>query len=161
METATKTKSTLCLIEQILSYKTVFFNIVTTISYVFSPVMNFRLHAMLIKTCISGGDPQLLASLLNCTAHPPAHCAHIHCLVSRNTQQASVNVNGCHFFCMEEFSATPLLHTWAHVRHYFVRLPLFCHLSVTEQRHVMEYWWEGSTSTAIPPTSICWCRGPT
>jgi len=25
--------------------------------------------------------------------------------------------------------------------------------SVIQQQHVMEYWWEGSTSTAIPPTS--------
>ena len=25
--------------------------------------------------------------------------------------------------------------------------------SVTWQQHVMEYWWEGSASTAIPPTS--------
>ena len=25
--------------------------------------------------------------------------------------------------------------------------------SVTRQQHVMEYWWEGSTSTAIPPVS--------
>ena len=25
--------------------------------------------------------------------------------------------------------------------------------SVTQQQHVMEYWWEGSASTAIPPTS--------
>jgi len=25
--------------------------------------------------------------------------------------------------------------------------------SVTQQRHVTEYWWEGSTTTAIPPTS--------
>ena len=24
--------------------------------------------------------------------------------------------------------------------------------SVTWQQHVIEYWWEGSTSTAIPPT---------
>ena len=26
-------------------------------------------------------------------------------------------------------------------------------LSVTQQQYVMEYWWEGSTSTAKPPTS--------
>ena len=24
---------------------------------------------------------------------------------------------------------------------------------VTQQQHVMEYWWEGSASIAIPPTS--------
>jgi len=34
----------------------------------------------------------------------------------------------------------------------------FCHtapllLFVTQQQHIMEYWWEGSPSTAIPPPS--------
>jgi len=29
---------------------------------------------------------------------PPPHCAHIHCLVSINVQQASVNVSGSCFF---------------------------------------------------------------
>ncbi len=34
--------------------------------------------------------------------------------------------------------------------------------SVTQQQNLTEYWWEGSTSTAISPTSIClWCHGPT
>ena len=27
-------------------------------------------------------------------------------------------------------------------------------LSITQQQHLMEYWWEGSASTAIPPTFI-------
>ena len=43
--------------------------------------------------------------------HPPTRCAHALCLVSMNFQQASVSVSGCYFFCMEEFSDTPLLHT--------------------------------------------------
>ena len=34
-----------------------FFNTVTTISYVFSLAMNTNLHAMLIKVCTSRGDP--------------------------------------------------------------------------------------------------------
>ena len=58
-------------------------------------------------------------------------------------QSASVNVSGWHFFCMEECSDTPLLQTHFHVR---------CH-SVTQQQRVMGYWWEGSTSTVVPPTS--------
>ena len=36
--------------------------------------------------------------------HPPPHCAHIHCLVTINIQQASMNVSEYHFFCMKEFS---------------------------------------------------------
>jgi len=43
--------------EQIFSYKTLFFNIVNTISYVFSP-------AMLVKICTSEGDPLPLLPLL-------------------------------------------------------------------------------------------------
>jgi len=45
------------LIQQILSYKTLYFTIVTTISYAFSPVTNKSLHATLIKICTDGGDP--------------------------------------------------------------------------------------------------------
>ena len=52
-ETMTDTKTTITLfIEQILSYKTLFFNTVTTVSYAFSPVMNKRLHANLVKICM-------------------------------------------------------------------------------------------------------------
>ena len=45
------------MIEQILSYKTLFFNIVTTISYVFLSAINKRLNAALVKIRTSGGDP--------------------------------------------------------------------------------------------------------
>ena len=45
------------MIEQILSYKTLFFDIVTTIGYALSPAMNKSLHAALVKTRTSGGGP--------------------------------------------------------------------------------------------------------
>ena len=83
--------------------------------------------------------------------HPPPHCAHIDWLVSINIQQISVNITRCHFFHVEEFGSTPLLHTRFHVRHHFVRLPSAA--SVTQQQNVTAYWWETSTSTAISPTS--------
>ena len=57
----------LYLIEQILRYKSLFFNIVTTISYVFPPEMNKSLHAVLGKICTSRGAPLLLP--LKCTTH--------------------------------------------------------------------------------------------
>ena len=50
---------------------------------------------------------------------------------------------------MKEFSSMPLLHRCSCVRHHFDRVPLCCHL----QQNVKGYWWEGSASTAIPPTS--------
>ena len=65
--------------------------------------------------------------------HPLPRCAHIHSLVSINVQQASVNVNGCHFFCMEEFSDMPFLHKHFHARHHFVSLPLCCHPSHSDK----------------------------
>lgn len=48
---------------------------------------------------------QSMADLSHCCHHcwtttPTPHCAHIHRLVSINTQQTSVKVNRCHFFCM-------------------------------------------------------------
>jgi len=40
-----------------------------------------------------------------------------------------MNVSGCNFFHMEEFSSTLLLHMLFHIRHHFVRLPLSYYLS--------------------------------
>jgi len=57
------------LIERIPSCKTLFFNTITTISYVFSPVMNKSLNAMLVTICTSRGDPRFLSPLLKRTTH--------------------------------------------------------------------------------------------
>lgn len=62
------------------------------------------------------------------THHPPPDCAHIHCLVSVNIQQALVNISSCHFFRMEVFNSTPLLHICFYVRCPSVRLLLCCYL---------------------------------
>ena len=53
-----------CLIEQILSYKKLLFNIVTTINYAFSPAMNKSLHATHIKIRTQGFTAAMTASLL-------------------------------------------------------------------------------------------------
>ena len=101
------------LIEQILRYKTLFFNTVTTISYAFSPAMNKNLHAVLLKICTE-------------RLHPLPYCAHIHCSVSINVQQVSMNVSECSVLHME---IPPLfLHMHFHVRCHSVRLPHCCHL---------------------------------
>jgi len=57
MENTTDARSTRTPLEQILSYKTLFFNIVTTINYAFLPAMNKSLHAALVNICTSGADP--------------------------------------------------------------------------------------------------------
>ena len=61
------------------------------------------------------------------------------------------NVNGCNFFYMEEFSDICASYTVP------CQMP-FCQTatllpSVLQQQNVMEYWWEGSASAAIPPAS--------
>ena len=54
---------------------------------------------------------------------------------------------------------TPFLHMHFHVRRHSVRLLLLP--SVTQQQNEMGYWWERSTSTAVPPKSVSDVMGPT
>ena len=75
------------MIEQILSYKTLLFNIVTTVSCAFSPAMKKNLPAMLIKIGTSGGDPLSLTPLLKAPLLKASLCSHpllgvYKCLVS-------------------------------------------------------------------------------
>jgi len=83
--------------------------------------------AALVKLCIRRGDPLLLPPLLKGITR----ClnVNIHCLISTYVQHVLMNVSKHHFFCMEEFHATPLLHMHLHVRRHCVRVPLCCHLS--------------------------------
>ena len=121
--------------EQVLSYKTGFFNIVTNISCGSSPEMNKILHVTLVKICTAIRNMAcfLIALAAAETQHPLPHCAHIHCLVSTNIQQAQFNISRCHFFLTEEFSSTPLLHTPSHVRHHLSDCPsaAICHTVTT------------------------------
>jgi len=92
------------LIEQILSYKKLFFNTVTAISSAFLPAMNKTLHAVLLKTCTSRGAPLFHSCYGGVAAdmHHPSPHSDIHCLVSINAQHASMDVSGCHFFLQGE-----------------------------------------------------------
>jgi len=57
METTAYTKNPVTLFDTaVLSYKTLFFNIVTTSSCAFSLLMNESLHATLVKICTSESD---------------------------------------------------------------------------------------------------------
>ena len=57
-----------CLIEKILSYKTLFFNVVTTIGCAFLPAVNV-LQATFVAICVTGGDPLSLSPLLKHATH--------------------------------------------------------------------------------------------
>ena len=58
---------------------------------------------------------------------------------------------GAIFFCVEDFSVTPLLHT--HCQSDAIVSDCPSAAIVTHQQHIIEYWWEGPTSAARPPTS--------
>lgn len=136
------------MIEQILSYRPLFFNIVPTVSYSFSPAMNKNLDAMLIQIAPAPWPAVAIAE----THHPLPPCTHSHCLVSANIQQASMDVNRYLPPPIAEFSDTPCLHMHFHVK-------CFCLLpSVALKQNATKYGGEGggegSTFTAVPPGSF-------
>ena len=97
------------MIEQILSYRTLFFNIDITITYAFSHRMSKSFHATFIKICTSEGD----SCCCDTTAemhHSPPHCAHVYCW-SPSTFSKHQWRSISDFFCMEEVNSTLLLHT--------------------------------------------------
>jgi len=142
------------LIEKILSYKTLFFNLATTISYSFLPLVNKILHAVLLKACTSGSDPLSLSPVLK--RHPPPHCAHIHCLVSINVQQMLMVVSGCNFSCMEKFNSTHLLHMHFMSDAVLLAYPsaAICHTSTTCNGILV-----GRLSFYCHTANICLCCG--
>ena len=136
--------------KQIISYKTLFFNIVITIIHAFSLVMNKTLHVAFNKICASGGDLQLLSSLLKCTTMTSLWSHPLFGL-----RKHSACVSDCQyvlFFCIDEFNDIPLLPLrFCYQVLFYQTAPLLP--SVIWQQNVMEYWWKGSASTAIPPIS--------
>ena len=132
------------MVEQILIYKTLFFSIVTTISYAIWPVMKKSFYVTLVKICMAIQTCLVLhVGLASAeTHHLPPHCSHIQCLVFIDVQQVLMNVSGYHIFLMEEFSDILLL---------CMHAPLLP--SVACQQNVTEYCWERQTSTAPPPPS--------
>ena len=93
------------------------------------------------------------------TQRPLPHCAHTHCSVFRNIQQALMNVNGYHFFP-----------PWGIQWHTFASYALPCQTTfcqtapllpaVTQQQNIMEHWQEGSISTANTTNVHLWHCGP-
>ena len=124
-------------------YKILFFNTATTTSDAFTPMMNKSLHAVTLKFCIRGADPLFYST----------HCLTVFTstvFVSISIQQV-LNVNGCHFFHIEEFNFS-MLRTYFHVNMPFCQTaPLLP--SVAWQKNAMEYLWECSASTAIPSSA--------
>ena len=144
------------MIKQSLSYDTLFFNIVNTISSTFSPVMNKSLHATLAKIYTRGGNPLLLSLLPKLTTH----CLSV--LKSMfSFHKHSANVDECQWM--------PFFSTWRKsiLLLFFITLPCqmpFCQTAsllqtAVWQQHVTEHWWEGSNPTAIPPPTASYTVG--
>ena len=145
METIRKCKQHY-LIEQILSYKTLLFNLVTAISCAFSPALSNRLHAVLMKTCTSGGECKCHCHCWNAS---PTTSLWSHPLFG--LQKHSASISECQWvqlFLHGEIQFYPFdSSAVACQKPVFQTAPLLP--SVTQQQNVIEYWWEGSTSTAI------------
>ena len=87
METTTDTKSTITLFDRANSQQQ------NTIFFVWSSLFTIHFFHQWTSLCYtSGGSPWLKKH------HLLPHHAHIHSLISKNIQQASMSANGCHFF---------------------------------------------------------------
>ena len=105
------------LTEKILAYKTLLFNIITTSSYTFLPMIN---------NCTSRSDPLSTSPLLK-------HTTHCLTVFTSTTQLPSVFSNHRLISMGTTFSAcrnsVMPIHLHSHIRCQFVRLHLCCHLS--------------------------------
>ena len=114
--------------------------------------MNKSLHAALLTICTSGGDPLSLSPPLKSTI-TDSLCSHPPFGLYKHSESDNEWQWVPFFFHMEEFNSIPLLHNAFPCQDAICQIaPLL--LSVSQQQNVMEYWWEGSTSTSIPST-VC------
>ena len=130
----TDTKSTITLFDGTNSQpQTHFLNTVTTISYVFSPAMNERLHAALVQICM------VIQTVVYLSGH--CHNAPLNTTLCSHPlfglQKHLVSVNGCHFFFSYEGIQ---IHTFASYT-FLCQTPL-CQTApllppVTQQQNVM------------------------
>jgi len=148
------------LIQQVLSYKTLFANIVTTISCAFLPAVKKCLHAKLVEICMAAWN-------IACLPHCCCHCGN----TSPTSSLCSYPLFDLHsVFGLQKHSASidecqwVLSFPYGGIQHHTFAWPAlpcqtsFCQtapllLPGTWQQSIMEYWWEGSDSTAITLTS--------
>jgi len=150
METMTDTKSTITLFDGTNSQpQTHFLNTVTTISYVFSPAMNERLHAALVQICM------VIQTVVYLSGH--CHNAPLNTTLCSHPlfglQKHLVSVNGCHFFFLIWRNSDPHFC----LIHFYISDTIVSDCPSAATCHTETKcngnWWEGSTFTTIPPTS--------
>jgi len=148
MEAIADTKSAITLFDRAKYSDTKYsFSIVSIIIYAFLPVMNKSLHAVLTKIYISKGDPPSMSPLLKSTTQS------LTVLTSTVWSPSTLNKHqwmstGAIFFCMK--NSVPHLCFLCTSMSGTCQTPLLP--PVSQPQNVTEYWWEGSASTAIPPT---------
>jgi len=149
METTTETKNTIKLMEQILSYETLFFIIIIAISCAFSLVMNKSLHAALVKIYTSRSEPQLL--LFKCITY----CLTVLLHLLFGLHRSSASTGECQWVPFFPYGRiqwhTSASYTLPCLMPFCETAPLLP--SVTWQQNIVEYWREGSTPTALSQTS--------
>ena len=135
---------------EVLRDKTLFFNADTTISCLFLSAMNKTTHATLIKICTSGDDPLPLSPLQK---HTTYHLTELTSTVSSaETSRKDQSVSMGAIFSAWRNQMPHLYLIWIFMSE---AIPSDCPSAptVTPQQSVTEYWWEGSASTAVPPSS--------
>ena len=137
METTTDTKSTIILLDRANSQlqNTIFQHSHHHEIYIFASEEQ-ELTCCTCKNLRQQRQPTVAVTIAE-MHHPPPHWTHIHCLVPRNIQQALINwmAHLCTSMSDAHLSDCPSA--------------AICHMAT----NVMEYWWEGSTSTAVLPAS--------
>jgi len=82
---------------------------------------------MLLKVCISGGDPLSVWPLLKHNTHPLTELAYMN--VSISVREAPMNVSGFHFFTCER------------IQFHFCFNPLFHGSACNSQWAIKDFWW--------------------
>lgn len=138
MEITVAIKSTIrCLVEQILSYKTLSVNTATTVN-------QFEWMSLLGDSSFCGvtavhsySEHGLSFKSVSLLLKRNTHCFTVLtstlwslCMFSKHLWMSTAAIIIIIIiFCTEEFSGTTLLHTHFHIRHHFVGVPLCCRLS--------------------------------
>jgi len=157
METATDTKSTTVLFDRTDSQRqNNIFNIATTVSYAFSP--------MIIRVCMLCLQKAAPVKVTNsqccyCWNAPPTTSLLLYPLFGLHKCSASINeCNGCNFFQHGEIQWHTLA-SYALPCQMLSCQPAPLLTSVTQQQNIRGYW-EGSNSTAAPTAigDITWAN---
>jgi len=135
------------------SFDTEISQLQNTLFHAFSRTLNKCLHTTLIKICMDIGNVAWfhITIITAETYCPPPTVLHPLCGLHKH----SSSISEC--LWVQYFPHRGIQ------KHTFTSYPILCQTPFCQaapllpseiwQQHIMEYWWEGSVSTAIPPPS--------